>query len=108
MPRPGAAADRDGGCWGDLSGLPSRRWGERANRERIAQEGEALDKPLPDAYRKMDEITRRARRRQGEAQPGAVLGDGQGPDLTAKDREYLRDHLGVITHAIDSLRNATA
>lgn len=99
---------QDGACWAAPSKLPSLRWGEGANRERIAQAGEALDKPVRDAYRKINEVNERTCRRQGEAQAGAVLEDGQGLDLTAKDREYLRNHLGVITRAIDALRNAAS
>jgi hypothetical protein len=95
---------QDGACWAAPWELPSPRWRERENRERIAQEGEALDKPVRDAYRKINEINQRTRTRQGEVQVGAVLEEGQGLDLTAKDRKYLRDHLGVITHAIGVLR----
>jgi hypothetical protein len=99
---------REGSYWGATWGLPSRRWGERANRERVAHERESLDKPVRDAYRKIDEINRGAQRRQAEVQTGAILEDGQGLDLTDGDRAYLRDHLGVIQHAIDTLSGASS
>jgi hypothetical protein len=99
---------REGSYWLATWGLPSRRWQERPNRERIAHERESLDKPVRDAYRKIDEINHCAQRRQAEIQPGAILEDGQGLDLTDGDRAYLRDHLGVIQHAIDTLSGASS
>jgi hypothetical protein len=59
-----------------------------------------------DAYRKINEINQRVVVRQGEVQAGAVLHDGQGLGLTPGDQSYLRDHLGVVVHAIDALRGA--
>jgi hypothetical protein len=99
---------REGSYWVALWGLPSQRWRERRNRERVAHEGESLDKPVRDAYRKIDEINHRTQRRQAEVQPGAILEDGQGLDLTDGDRAYLRAHLGVIQHAIDTLSGASS
>ena len=97
---------RDGEYWTAPWQLPVPRWAERGIRERIAQEGEELDKPVRDAYRKINEMNQRVRARQGEVQVGAVLHDGQGLGLTSTDESYLRDQLGVVVHAIDALRSA--
>ena len=99
----GAAIDR-GSLWTEDQHLPLLLW--KGHEQAFARLGRAVDKPVRDAFRKLNQLDAEARRRAAaeEAAVGTVDG-GPGLMLDERDRGRVQDLQGVLAHAMQVLRD---
>jgi hypothetical protein len=60
-------------------------------------------KAVQDAYRKLNDLNWKVPERAAQETPGAILSEGEGLDLTHRDRDRIRGVLGVIRNAKEHL-----